>query len=299
MNLAQALDLSIKEAETQGTKKDKFYKIGDRRYYNYVDNESWKAFVDEMKVSYTAIYKNYVEGSGDELGVKRVGIYPPKMASYGSSSRMIYFLARKIPGFKFEKKLYTTVGGTANMDGFVSINGKDIYIEAKCREPYGSHNATIDRKYEDLYRFFNERPDLPFKCEITILDEKEMKVKFISKGNTLKRFDIKQMICHLLGIATEKLTTPSEDKVVFKYLLFNPTEIAIEDTAWREKLTKAYRQETDECDSVPFAELYKVIITFLTTKTTIKASDKADIDSIANNFEFSRCDQITFAEQLK
>ncbi len=298
MNLAQVLDLSIKEAETQGKKKDKFYKIGDRRYYNYVDNESWKAFVDEMRISYTPIYKNYVEGSGDELGVKRVGIYPPKMASYGSSSRMIYLLARKIPGFMFEKKLYTTVGGTANMDGFIHINGKDIYIEAKCREPYGSHNATIDRKYEALYRFFNEQPDLPFKCEITILDEKEMKVKFIAKDTTLKRFDIKQLICHLLGIATEKLTTPTEDKVVFKYLLFDPTKITIEDAAQKEKLIKAYQQETDECDSVPFAELYKAIITFLITKTTIKVSDKADIEIIDNNFEFSRCDQIEFAEQL-
>ena len=298
MNLAQVLDLSIKEAETQGTKKDKFYKIGDRRYFNYVDNESWKAFVDEMKVSYNPIYKNYVEGSGDELGVKRVGIYPPKMASYGSSSRMIYLLARKIPGFKFEKKLYTTVGGTANMDGFIHINDKDIYIEAKCREPYGSHNATIDRKYEDLYRFFNEQTDLPFKCEIEILDEKEMKVKFIAKDTTLKRFDIKQMICHLLGIATEKLTTPTEDKVVFKYLLFDPTKIAIEDAAQKEKLIKTYQQENDECDSVSFAELYKVIITFLTTKTNIKISDTADIEKIANNFEFSRCNQIEFAEQL-
>ena len=298
MNSAQVLDLSIKEAETQGTKKDKFYKIGDRRYYNYVDNESWKAFVDEMRIFYNPIYKNYVEGSGDELGVKRVGIYPPKMASYGSSSRMLYLLARKIPGFMFEKKLSTTVGGTANMDGFIPINGKSIYIEAKCREPYCSHNDTIDRKYEGLYRFFNEQPDLPFKCEITILNKKEMKVKFIAKGNILKRFDIKQMICHLLGIATERLTAPTEDKVVFKYLIFNPERIIIEGTTHRKKLIKAYHQETDECDAIPFSELYKVIIAFLTTKTTVKVSDKADLKRIANNFEFSRCDQIEFVEQL-
>ena len=271
------------------------YRVGDNAPYRYyMSNEAWNAMRNGMS---DAVEKQYGAGSGGELEEKNEN--PPKMAAYHSSSRMIYLLSKDLENFSFEKKLSTIVGGIANLDGYRGDPHKTVYVEAKCREPY-SHPVPekINNKYVPVYHYLREKMPQVFDYKAEPVDERNQSVTFYCHGQVVKGFDIKQMICHLLGIATEKLTTPTEDKVVFKYLLFNPTEIAIEDTAWREKLTKAYCQETDECDSVPFAELYKVIITFLTTKTTIKVSDKADIDSIANNFEFSRCDQITFAEQL-
>ena len=92
MEIAKLLDLSIKQAGTNGNKTDKCYVHKGREYYNYLDNASWQDFINEMKTLYYPIYENYKNGSGDELGIKKVGKYPPKMASYGSSSRMIYLL---------------------------------------------------------------------------------------------------------------------------------------------------------------------------------------------------------------
>ena len=221
MSIGKTLDLSIKKAETGDKKTGKSYVLGERQYENYIDNETWTAFVDEMKRQYPAAYEEYGEGSGDELGIKKIGRYPPKMASYGSSSRMIYMLSRDIPGFCFEKKLPTTVGGIANMDGYLYSGGTHYYVEAKCREPYSPKSYVVDRKYEDLYRWLDQDEKVAFTCDITILDENKMEVRFIADGTKLTCFDIKQMISHLLGIATAKLNRPSEEKTEFLYLLYN------------------------------------------------------------------------------
>ena len=84
MSIGKTLDLSIKKAETGEAKTGKCFVLGERQYENYIDNDTWKAFVDEMRRQYPGAYKEYGEGSGDELGIKKIGRYPPKMASYGS-----------------------------------------------------------------------------------------------------------------------------------------------------------------------------------------------------------------------
>ena len=299
MEIAKLLDLSIKQAETNGSKTDMCYVHNGREYYNYLDNASWQDFINEMKTLYYPIYENYKNGSGDELGIKKVGKYPPKMASYGSSSRMIYLLSRDIPEFCFEKKLFTTIGGTANMDGYLNKNGTDYYIEAKCREPYYSHQFTIDRKYEQLYRYLDKRESLDFKCSIDIIDTKRLKVQFSTSQRVIEHFDIKQMICHLLGIATDKIETPTEKKIQFLYLLYNPTKITIIEEPQKQKLLALYAQEIVECDSIPFAELFNAIIDYLLAYTNVKKSSAANPEQLKNSFSFKRCDQTTFKESLK
>ena len=168
MSISKTIDLSIKRNETGTEKENNYYLLADRKYENYIDNETWMTFVTEMKNKYPSAYAEYGEGSGDELGIKKVGKYPPKMASYGSSSRMIYLLSRDIRGFQFEKKLPTTVGGIANMDGFLQGEGKQFYIEAKCREPYSPKSYIIDRKYEDLYRYIDAEPTVDLKCKCNL-----------------------------------------------------------------------------------------------------------------------------------
>lgn len=299
MEIAKLLDLSIKQAETNGSKTDLCYVHNGREYYNYLDTASWQDFINEMKTLYYPIYENYKNGSGDELGIKKVGKYPPKMASYGSSSRMIYLLSRDIPNFCFEKKLFTTVGGTANMDGYLNKNGTDYYIEAKCREPYYSHQFTIDRKYEQLYRYLDKLDSLDFTCSMDIIDNKWMKVQFSTSQRAIEHFDIKQMICHLLGIATEKIETPTEDKIQFLYLLYNPTKITIIEEPQKKKLLALYEQEIAECDSISFEELFKAIVDYLLSNTSVKKSSAANPEQLKNSFSFKRCDQTTFIETLK
>lgn len=299
MSIGKTLDLSIKKAEKGDADIDKFYKTGNRRYENYIDNEEWKAFVDEMRISYPSAYKNYGEGAGDELGIKKTGCFPPKMASYGSSSRMIYMLSRDIPGFCFEKKLPTTVGGIANMDGYLYKNGTHYYVEAKCREPYSPKSYVIDRKYEDLYRYLDKDQSLDFNCKITILDDGKMDVSFIAGGAKLTRFDMKQMISHMLAIATDKLNHPTDEKTVFLYLLYNPRQIEIVNRNHQSRILSIYETEVSECRIVPFKDLYRAITQYLFKEKGIGIETKNSAENIACNFTFYLCDQISYAPLFK
>lgn len=296
MSIDKSLDLLIKATEINKEENASGYLINNRTYENYIDNATWMDFVTEMKEQYPVAYSAYGEGAGDELGIKKVGKYPPKMASYGSSSRMIYLLSRNIPDFRFEEKLPTTVGGIAHLDGFLYKGKTKIFVEAKCREPYSAKAYIIDRKYESLYRYIDGNPDVDFKCNITVIDDEKMNVKFIANGMEITRFDIKQMISHLLGIATQQLQQQSEEKICFLYLLYNPSVLEIEDEKVKNKIYDIYNTETEECDNIPFPSLYGVILNYLRTYK-IK-NDNLNLDTCVRMFTFNRCDQNTYIHEL-
>ena len=298
MSISKTIDLSIKRNETGTEKENNYYLLADRKYENYIDNETWMTFVTEMKNKYPSAYAEYGEGSGDELGIKKVGKYPPKMASYGSSSRMIYLLSRDIRGFQFEKKLPTTVGGIANMDGFLQGEGKQFYIEAKCREPYSPKSYIIDRKYEDLYRYIDAEPTVDLKCNLTILDDDKMQVQFVAQGTVITAFDIKQMISHLLGIATAKLNKPTVEKIRFLYLLYDPSAISIVNSKHEEKIMTAYNTQVRECHSIPFAHLFAVILDYLHYTKNVGNTNEQERTIIKSAFSFELCDQNNYREKL-
>ena len=299
MSIAKTLDLSIKFNETGISNKSKSYILSERQYENYIDNEKWSAFVEEMKTEYPLAYAEYGEGSGDELGIKKIGKYPPKMASYGSSSRMIYLLSRDIEGFQFEKKIPTTVGGIANMDGFLQSENIQFFIEAKCREPYSPKSYIIDRKYEALYRYIDAEPSVDIKCNITIIDDEKMQVKFVAQGTIITAFDIKQMISHLLGIATKKLNNPTEEKIRFVYLLYNPTSIKIVNPKHTERIMAAYNTQVNECNSIPFADLFGVVIDYLHEIKRVGYATEQEINIIKSAFTFELCDQNNYNQLMK
>ena len=293
----ETLDLSIKKAETGASGSDKAYETPYRRYENYIDNEAWDAFIGEMRINYPSIYEELANGSGDELGIKKTG-RPPKMASYGSSSRMIYLLSRDIPGFAFEKKLPTTVGGIANIDGCLFCDDTHFYIEAKCREPYSHRPYPINRKYEALYRYLDQEARVDFNCKITILDNNKMDVLFVSQGKAITCFDIKQMISHLLGIATRNLKYPTEEKIRFLYLLYNPNLIEIINPEHKAQILSIYDTETAECDSIPFKDLYKAIMQYLYKYKGIGTASEDKVKEMSDNFAFTRCDQASYRQLL-
>lgn len=299
MSIAKTLDLSIKFNETGASNEGKSYSLSDRQYENYIDNENWSVFVEEMKTKYPLAYAEYGEGSGDELGIKKVGKYPPKMASYGSSSRMIYLLSRDIEGFQFEKKLPTTVGGIANMDGFLQSENIQFFVEAKCREPYSPKSYIIDRKYEALYRYIDAEPSVDIKCNIAIIDDEKMQVQFVAQGTIITAFDIKQMISHLLGIATKKLNNPTEDKLEFLYLLYNPTSIKIVNPKHTERIMAAYNTQVNECNSIPFANLYGVVMDYLHGIKSVGNATEQEINIIKSAFTFELCDQNNYIQLMK
>lgn len=296
MELNKILDYAIMKNETtQNPDIKSGYRINENTYNNYLENECFEKFVDDMKSNHKIAYKMYGEGSGNELEIRkgRNGVlYPPKMASFGSSSRMIYNLMKDVDVFLFEKQLPTTVGGTANLDGFMETDSKYLFVEAKCREPYSAKTNEYEWKYEKLYEYITKSTKTNLECEI-ISDkakDKKMKVRFKVNNEVIKHFDIKQMICHLLGVATAFLKGEFDMKnIEFIYLLFNPKLIEIEEEKSKSRIHKIYTQTCEECNLVDFKNLFEVIIEFL--KIEYKMGDNITTSLLVDNFKFRLSDQ--------
>lgn len=291
MELNKILDYAIMADETAknpGLKSG--YTVNEKTYNNYLSNDSFAEFVEDMKTNHPTAYEMYGKGGGKELEERKVGknIYPPKMASFGSSSRMIYNLMKDTDGFLFEKKLPTTVGGIANLDGFIETDEKCVFVEAKCREPYTKKDSVYERKYEDLYRTISASDKTSVACKIEVIDERKMEVKFISGETEIHSFDMKQMISHLLGVATAFLKDEFEPKKIdFIYLLFNPKLIEIKEG--KAEIHCIYEQTCNECNSVDFKALFEVIVEYLQAVKGF-GKDKNKVE-IVNNFSFRLCDQ--------
>ena len=113
----------------------------------------------------------------------------------------------------------------------------------------------------------------------------------------ITRFDIKQMISHLLGIATQQLQQGSEEKICFLYLLYNPRVLEIKDEKIKNKIYDIYNTEIKECDNIPFASLYGVILNYL--RTFKIENDNLNLDTCVRMFTFNRCDQNTYLDEIK
>ena len=290
--MQKTLDLSIKLLET-GTLEGGY--SAAKLYESYMDNQSWDRFVNDMKQNYSEAFQEYGAGSGGELKPK--GNYPPKMASYGSSSRMIFNLCKDIPEFHFEYKLPTRVGGIANLDGYIENQDIQIYIEAKCREPYGVKPHLIERKYADLYRFINDDSVSNLSIDMENINDK-MKVRFHVGDDTISCFDIKQMICHLLGIANELLNNPTEKNILFLYLCYSPKLIEIIDSKKSYTILNTYEKMCLECNSIAFKGLFGSIVKYLSQELKVGVATAKQVDMITSNFDFALCDQANYKKYL-
>ena len=220
MNISKELDLAIKLSEEKTL--DGEYIIKESKYGTYMTKEKWENFKSAMIPS---ALQEYGEGGGSELCEK--GGYPPKMACYGSSSRMIYNLSQHKSGFHFEKKFPTTIGGTANLDGFYEDENRYVFVEAKCHEPYSIKNNSVSKSYEKLYNFINIQMADKIKIHMTTSKcGRYMNVEYFVENEKLQYFDMKQMICHLLGIATGVIKgTLDKKKIDFICLIYDPTSL--------------------------------------------------------------------------
>ena len=301
MDIQKELDIAIKNHEQQNSSNlQAGYKIGNRVYDAYLENACWENFKMNIKRMYPEAYEKFNEGSGKELEERKVGryIFPPKMASFGSSSRMIYILSKDIPGFQFEEKLPTTVGGIAHMDGFLEKESEYIFVEAKCREPYVKKDNIIEVKYKELYQYITESDTTPVCCKIEDRPGGKMKVFFQSGDTHIEYFDIKQMISHLLGIGTALLNGRYEEKAIrFLYLLFNPTKIEFEQESVRELICETYEKVCAECNSIDFKQLFHEILVFLQVRKGL--GQKKNIEELLVGFTFTLCDQENYLVKIK
>ena len=283
MNILKDFDKAIANAEDT----PKGYCVGERSYGCYMSNDAWVDFLAGMSAEHRS---QYGDGSGGEL--KEKNGCPPKMAAFASSSRMTYLLSRDIPDFVFEKQLSTVIGGTANLDGYWEGNGRYIFVEAKCREPY-SHKSPqiIKQNYKPLYTYLQDKMPEVFSCTMEdIPDTRDMRVVFYCCGKEVVYFDIKQMLCHLLGVANRMLTDKICDTPIqFLYLLYNPTELVLSDKSKKEIL-RIYHATCEAATNYDFKQIFGCVVDFLMEEQKYLIS-KADADKLKNNFQFALCDQ--------
>lgn len=288
--MQSTLDLSIKKHELNTVNG------GYGKYQAYMDESVWKVFVEDMKEQHPAAYEQYGAGSGGELNP--VGNLPPKMASYGSSSRMIYNLSKHIPDFYFEYKLPTTIGGVANMDGYIELPDKHVFVEAKCREPYNVKSVSPSEKYKGVYKYLNDS-DNPLG--VTYITEYGKTTVQFSVGTTPVRYlDVKQIICHLLGIATRFLTYPSEKSVNFVYLCFSPAYIKIIDSKKEDKILEVYECMCEEFRLLDVKAIFADIVIYLSEKyKRICNATPIGISKLIDGFDSILCDQVDYVSLLR
>ena len=236
--------------------KDKFgYMIGVKPYSNYYSNEEFQIFKDEMKHTekYCNYFKSYDKGAGSELKEKkgRYGVVPPKMASVASSSRFCYLALRDgadidyIGGnkvkFEYECKISGIKARTyPQLDAF--IEDSNIFIEAKCHEIFEHHEIKMSTKYQKYlsqdfgiaFDGMNEGEEIPIPLS-----------EFGIDGKT-SRFDIKQLLCHLIGVSSEKKRL-GLDKVRLIYLFFKPKT---SDEAINQQIEKIFKDLAEEIEKI-------------------------------------------------
>lgn len=310
MTLDKSLDYAIRDFETKEDPTVTYgYKTNDDHTYdNYMSEESF----EKLKAGMTPqARKSYGDGSGSELEVRRDKDgslkYPPKMASFGSSSRFIYTLVNKKlknENFVFELQLPTRVGGTANLDGYFEKE-KHIFVEAKCREPYGTKTNEFGDKYEDLYIYINKSTESNVFCKTKrIPDKKKITADFSVKINDelpceeITHFDIKQMISHLLGIGVAILKDGKylDKPIKFLYLIYDPRDLKFDNSEIYEKIVNIHGKTCCECESVDFKGLFRVILKFL--QKEYKYDSDIDIDKIIDKFTFEICSQNDFVKKI-
>ena len=285
MNLSKELDIAIKLAETKTTAGE--YLAGGKKYNTYMTNTEWEDFKANMTLD---ALSEYCAGGGDELSEKNGR--PPKMACYGSSSRILHNLSRHKEGFHYEKKLSTTVGGTANIDGFLADDDRYVFVEAKCHEIYSAKNNSVSKSYEKLYNFINEQ--MAGILEIAMKPSKcgrYLDVEYFADGEPLENFDMKQMISHFLGIATGILKGELDQKQIdFIYLLYDPTELELEPKI-KAAIELVYTRTCFECNLVDFTTLFYVIFKFLQDEKYGEVLSEDDLDDLLCRFTFTLSSQ--------
>ena len=285
MILTKELDLAIKLSETKTTAGE--YIVGGKEYKTYMTNTEWENFKGNMT---SDAFSEYGACGGDEFSEKNG--HPPKMASYGSSSRLIYNLSKHKKSFHYKRKITTTVGGIANIDGFLEDDDRYVFVEAKCHEIYSAKNNSVSKSYEKLYNFINEQMAGSF--EITMAQSKcgrYLNVEYFADGEPLENFDMKQMICLFLGIATGVLKGELDKKQIdFIYLLYDPTELELEPRV-KAAIDLVYTRTCFECNLVDFTTLFYVIFKFLQEEKYGEILSEDDLDDLICRFTFTLASQ--------
>lgn len=285
------------------------YVMGDgRKYEAYCTNKQWAKYLKDMEDNYNTAHGQFEKGDGAELMEKKAWsgkMMPPKMASYASSSRFIYEESRNLrDAFEFECKLPIAFSGyrgeaKASLDGY--IMSKRIFVEAKCHEFYYRPSTEFKSAYESFYEYLKDKTGGLFDY-YTIKGNKKDYVRFKWDGKTIESLDLKQLLCHMLGIAKKALQEDCSEVSTLLYLVYKPEEKMLRFVPTEEErsgIIKYWEIEKKEANNVDFPLLYGHIVRFIHDEKKDwqkerKYSDR--VDEIASAFQFEFCDQNRYRE---
>ena len=226
------------------------YEITDTiKYANYYNEKEFNSFLNEMQLpKYKKIYEAYGDGKGRELTKHKCGsgIYPPKMASVASSSRFCYLALRdgaaglgSSGAVDFEHGCTITgIKGTApQLDAYIPKD--NIYVEVKCHEIFDQHRIIMKEAYWNLV--FGLGNDFGFSMmEKLKKDTFEIPLTAFGAEKKNSMFDMKQFICHLLGIASQK---KRDIPAALVYLFFKPKVQQADEAMEIEKVFSILQEE--------------------------------------------------------
>ena len=186
------------------------------------------------------------------------------------------------------------------MDGYCESDGRYIFVEAKCREPY-SHKSpqVIKENYRKLYAYLQTMLPEIFSCTMeTIHTTANMQVAFYCRGKEVVHFDIKQMLCHLLGVANKLLKENAcEKSVLFLYLLYDPTNLELPKES-RDKVLSIYRDTCAAAENYSFSCVFSCVVDYLIKEKKYTIS-REDVEKIKRNFQFVLCNQNSYQAYFK
>lgn len=313
MDLQTSFDLAKKQLD-RGNLNEGYLMDDGRLYPAYYTREEWKSFLNQMETKYPAVYQSFDDGKGGELKEKRFKgkLVPPKMASYGSSSRFLFLLSKDIPHFEFECKLPISIPGPrpgteteASLDGY--LPSKQIFVEAKCHEIYKPSKHEHNVKYDAFYDFLKEGTNGRFSWGLDKGISRRGKPHeffcYYWDNHRIESFDIKQVLCHLLGIGKQCLKDHCFDKVQLLYLVYKPGNQLlsfIDDEQTRSSILDAWEKEKYEAESIDYESVYKSILLFLRNHQHLGSDlSEENVSKMAGGFSFSFCDQSNYLPFLE
>lgn len=172
----------------------------------------------------------------------------PKMCSIASSSRLCYLYFQGNDALRgkveFEKGLVCldNPAGKPQLDAFVMEDGVATYYECKCREITDHHAHNLKASYHQALKRFGLADARPSGCcfELTLGDFGIGGGLDPARSIYSLSFDMKQFVCHLLGIANAE-DAPARR---FQYVFFRPpTPASPEDHAFLDRLYRRLKNE--------------------------------------------------------
>lgn len=227
----EAFDKLLRDWQSKSSDKKFGYVTKDAvEYANYYSNDEFERLIKKMKEHYPKHFKKYWEGKGSEMKPYKVkGVeYPPKMASVASSSRFCYMALRngaphiKIDAdveFEYECPIKDKTNIQPQLDAFSA--SKNTYVEAKCHEIFDyNKQKTLGKFYADY--IYGCHDGIGFKLEAKEKPDSVFAIPYTAFGleSFPRHFDLKQFLCHLLGIACQNSGKNKEATLV--YLFFRP-----------------------------------------------------------------------------